>query len=152
MTREYQEEQERLERERPKDKDIDIQLNRMPIDFDQPPIIENDRVLVPMRTIFETMGVPVEWDGENKTITAKTDEATIVLTVDSATAYKNGKAVELDAPARLINDRTLVPLRFVGESLDMFVQWDDYHRYVFLWAGDSAIEYAKSHTFDSYFE
>ena len=38
---------------------------------------------------------------------------------------KNGEIIELDVPAQIINDRTLVPVRAVSESFNCKVGWDE---------------------------
>ena len=130
-TANYYAEQERIEAERPKD--VKVWYNCAFIEFDQQPIIENGRTLVPMRKIFETLGATVDWNGETQTITSTKGDTTIILTVGNKTAYKNGEAIELDVPAKIINGRTLVPVRFIAESLDITVEWDDYYKIVSLW-------------------
>ncbi len=101
---------------------IMIDGERLPI-ADQPPIMENDRVLVPMRAIFEQLGATIEWDEATSTVTASTVSATVSLQIDNTTAMKNGEAVLLDVPAKLVNGRTMVPIRFVAESLGVRVEW-----------------------------
>ncbi|MEW6727095.1 MAG: stalk domain-containing protein [Bacillota bacterium] len=85
------------------------------ITFDVPPLTEEGRTLVPLRVIFEALGAQVEY--KNGVITAAKDEFRITLTIGGKTAYRNGRAVTLDVPAKTINGRTVVPLRFVGEAL-----------------------------------
>ncbi|MCF8011924.1 MAG: hypothetical protein K9L17_12350 [Clostridiales bacterium] len=48
----------------------------------------------------------------------------IVLNIGDKNASKNGKTVELSQPARIINKKTMVPLRFISEALGAGVQWD----------------------------
>jgi len=98
-------------------------LNDAKICFDQLPVIENGRTLVPLRAIFEAIGADVSWDGDTNTVTAVKDNTEIKLTIDSTTAYKNGEAVSLDVPAKLLNGRTLVPVRFIGEAFGVKVDW-----------------------------
>ena len=102
------------------------------IDFDQTPIIENGRTLVPMRAIFEAFGAKVDWDGDTKTVTAYKDDSVITLSIDDVNAYKNNELITLDVPARLINDRTMVPVRFIAESLDINTDWNGDLRQVIL--------------------
>lgn len=90
---------------------------------DVAPQIINDRTMVPMRAIFETLGATVEWDGEARKITSKRGDTTIEMTVDNKTMYINGKAVELDTAPTIVNDRTLVPTRAAAEGLDAEVEW-----------------------------
>ncbi len=96
--------------------------------FEVPPTIENGTTLVPMRDIFNALGTEIEWDGTTQTVTAnkKTlqQDISIKLTIGQTTAYKNHSPVKLDVPAKIINQRTMVPLRFVSEALDVMVGWD----------------------------
>ena len=106
--------------------EITVYLNNEKLTFEKYPITENDRTLVPMRTIFEVLEAEVAWDNDTNTATAIKDGATISITIDSDVMYKNGEAVQLDAPARLIDDGyTFVPLRAVSEALDCDVQWNE---------------------------
>jgi len=92
----------------------------------QPHII-NGRTMVPMRVIFEALGVNVEWDGHHRTITAVRDNITIHLMIDRAATHivDNNQitTVNLDQPPTIINGSTFVPLRFVGEALGVQVNW-----------------------------
>ena len=98
--------------------------NNKKIAFDQIPVIENGRTLVPLRAIFETLGAEVQWDSATNTVTATKDGTEIKLTIDSTTAYKNGEAITLDVPAKIINSRTLVPVRFVSDCFGVNVNWN----------------------------
>ncbi len=89
------------------------------------PVNENGRVLVPLRAIFEGLGAQLSWDDLTKTATAKKGEAEIKIMNDSSTAYKNNETVALDVPAKIINGRFLVPVRFISESLGCLVEWDE---------------------------
>lgn len=94
------------------------------IGFDQLPVIENGRTLVPLRAIFEKIGAAVEWDGETQTVTATKDDVTVSLTINNTTATKNGQAITLDVPAKIVNGRTLVPVRFVSDCFGVGVDWN----------------------------
>ena len=106
-----------------------VYLNGEQMTFDVNPFIEDDRTLVPVRAIFEAVGAGVQWDGENNTVHAirEKDGKTVIvsLQIDSTTAFVNSAANTLDVPARLVEDRTFVPLRFVVESLGEKVEWDE---------------------------
>ncbi|WP_054694983.1 N-acetylmuramoyl-L-alanine amidase [Syntrophomonas palmitatica] len=92
--------------------------------FDVPPVIEKDRTLVPLRAIFEAMGSAVGWDGANQTVYAHRAGTTIVLTIGSASPTVNGEVKKLDVPAKIIKDRTMVPLRFIAEAFGGKVDWE----------------------------
>ena len=80
------------------------------------PVTENDRTLVPMRAIFEALGATVTWDETTQTARAVKDVNTIKITIDSNIMYKNEESIILDVPARMIEDRTLVPIRAVSRK------------------------------------
>lgn len=91
--------------------------------FDVPPTSVQGRVLVPLRGIFEQLGATVDYDARSQHIVAVRDTQTVELTIGSRQASVNGAARLLDVPAFTINGRTMVPLRFIGESLGASVQW-----------------------------
>lgn len=91
---------------------------------DAQPTIETGRTLVPLRAVLEALGAEVQWDGAANTVKATRGTTEIKLFIGGQ-AYKNGQPVELDVPARIIDGRTMVPLRFVSEALDYFVNWDE---------------------------
>lgn len=90
--------------------------------------IVQGRFLVPMRGIFENLGASVDWDGQTRTVTGIKGDISVILTIDQKIAYVNGKLVELDVPATIINGSTFVPTRFVSESLGANVLWDGENR------------------------
>lgn len=103
---------------------IKVLLNGEQIQFDQQPIIQNGRTLVPLRAIFEAMGATVEWDQKTQTVTAKSETVTVVMKVGDKTMTKNGTKITLDVPPQIVNNRTLVPARAVAESFGADVKWD----------------------------
>jgi len=90
-----------------------------------PPIIVGGRTLVPMRVVFETLGALVTWDENTRTVTGHKAGNVIVLTIGNPTATVNGSPVRLDQAPRITAGRTLVPLRFVAETLGALVEWDE---------------------------
>ncbi len=114
------------------DSKIDVTVDGLKVIFDVEPQLINDRTMVPMRAIFEKLGATVTWEEATSTVTAVKDKTTIKITIGSSIAYKNKQSVTLDSPAVIVNDRTLVPIRFVSESLGCTVDWinmdKDYNR------------------------
>jgi len=94
------------------------------IDFDVLPIIIEGRTMVPLRAIFEALDAQVEWDGITRAVTGFKQDTNVRLLVDSKTAIVNGKEIQLDVPATIVSGRTLVPARFISESLGAQVSWD----------------------------
>lgn len=95
-----------------------------PVFFDQPPVIQGSRVLVPLRGIFEKMGATVEWQPATRTVLAARGSTLVELQIGSRIARVDGRPVTLDVPAMIIGGRTLVPLRFISESLGTRVDWN----------------------------
>ena len=104
---------------------INVVLNGEKVTFNQPPIIENNTTLVPMRDIFEKLGANVEWDSNNKKITATKDNVKIELTINSKKSFVNGKEYNLEVEPKILNETTLVPIRFIAESLNLNVKWNE---------------------------
>lgn len=82
------------------------------------------RTMLPLRSIFESLGAEVQWNDTTKTIFANKDNKTVELTIQSRLAFINGKSIMLDVPPMIVDGKTLVPVRFVGEALDATVNWD----------------------------
>ncbi len=91
--------------------------------FDQPPITQGGRVLVPLRGIFEKMGALVEWNPSTRTVRAARGTTLVELQIGSRIARVDGQAVTLDVPPMVVRGRTLVPLRFISESLGAMVEY-----------------------------
>lgn len=102
-----------------------VKINEKILGFDTEPVTESDRVLVPIRFIFENLDADVEWDDQTKTASITGAGTEIAVTVDNQVAKVNGADKQMDVPVRLIGDRTLVPLRFLSEELGYTVDWDN---------------------------
>lgn len=111
---------------------ISVKLDGKKVYFDQLPTIVNSRTLVPLRAIFEALDAEVKWDGATRTVTATKGDTTVILTIDSTTPTVNGVTQTLDAPAMIINSRTMVPARFVAQSFGATVDWDGTTRTVII--------------------
>ncbi|MCH5185168.1 MAG: copper amine oxidase N-terminal domain-containing protein [Oscillospiraceae bacterium] len=103
---------------------ISVFINGNKLSSDTEPFIENDRTLVPMRAIFEALGANVIWDGETHTVFAVRGNDLISIQTEQKNAFVNSEERELDVPAKIVNDRTFVPLRFISEALGCTVDWD----------------------------
>jgi N-acetylmuramoyl-L-alanine amidase len=104
-----------------------------------PPQIVDGRTVLPIRSVGEALGATVHWDGASRTVTIGRRHDIVVLTIDKAEALVNGRPVPLDVPAQIIDDRAMVPLRFVGEAFGDGVQWDPETRTVFIWRRPTVI-------------
>jgi len=103
----------------------DVTLNGVSIEFDVDPIIVNDRTMVPFRAIFEALEMEVEWNSHAGIATGMRRGLRIEIPIGHDIAFVNGDEVDLDVPAMIYNDRTMVPLRFVAEATGANVEWDE---------------------------
>ena len=109
--------------------EIKVTIDNLPIEFDVAPTIIENRTMVPMRKIFEELGCTVEWLGETQTIIAAHNSKLIalqignprVLITDIETGVTDMKLSDI-SPI-IIDNRTLVPLRIISESLGHNVDW-----------------------------
>ena len=92
---------------------------------DVAPKIVNDRTMLPIRIVAESLGGTVTWNGELQRVTIQKGADVILITIGADTAYVNGTAVKLDAAAFVENGRTYLPLRFVSETLGAQVAWKE---------------------------
>jgi len=102
-------------------------VNGKKVDFDVTPIVVNGRTMVPFRKIAEELGADVQWLGGEKKVIVTKGKTTVILLLgeNTATVLKGEKKtkVKLDAPALLHNNRTMVPIRFLSESLGAVVDY-----------------------------
>lgn len=103
---------------------IKIQINGQNKVFDVMPQIINGRTLVPMRAIFEEFGADIQWEEKTRTVKATVGDTTVTLIVNYPRGDVNGNDVQLDVPPKIINGRTMVPVRFIAEALGCKVDWD----------------------------
>lgn len=109
------------------DDTIKVLVNGSEVTFEETaPFIENERTLVPMRAIFEALGADVTWDEEFRTVVSydPVSNVSITMQIDSDKIFVGEKEIALDVPARIVNDRTVVPLRAVSEGMNSIVNWD----------------------------
>lgn len=126
------------------DSTIRVFYDSKEIKFDVPPKIVNSRTLVPFRAIFEELGAIVEWDAKTSKVIGIKDNTTVVLTVNKNIAKVNNKEILLDTEPIIINGRTLIPLRFVSESLGLNVEWNTENNAVIITSKFSLTQYANN--------
>lgn len=104
------------------------------------PVIINDRTLLPVRAVVEAMGGSVEWNGNSRTVTLTKNEDTIRLTIDSDKAFLNDDSITLDTAPIIINERTMLPIRFIAESFNFNVEWNEQAQEVIIKQMDTGSE------------
>ena len=91
--------------------------------IEAPPVIVNGRTLVPVRAISDAFGIDIDWDETERKVELKNAEKEISLYIDSKTAYVNGEKIEIDVAPSIQSGRTMVPLRFISETLSYNVNY-----------------------------
>lgn len=89
------------------------------------PVIVDNRTLTPIRAIVENLGGKVNWDGAEEKISIQLKGTAIDLWIGKNTARINGVEKTMDVAPLLMNDRTMLPLRFVSENLGCKVSWEE---------------------------
>jgi hypothetical protein len=104
---------------------ITVTIDGKPVVFNgtRPQEIVN-AVMVPLRGVFQQMGATVAYDQPTHTIKAQAGATSISLPIGSSTATVNGQTETLTQPAVVVGGATLVPLRFVAESMGAYVEWN----------------------------
>ena len=82
------------------------------------PVIKNNRTLVPLRLIAEGLGADVSWEHYTKTVTISYEGKTITLKIGQL--YPG-----MDVPAEIIDAYTMVPVRYIAETFEAKVEWDN---------------------------
>lgn len=114
--------------------DVKVMVNGQEVHFpDQLPYINKDnRTMVPVRFVSESLGAKVSWDNENRMVIIEKGQDIIKLKIGENKALVNGKTVSFDTSAILQNDRTMVPVRFISEALGAKVSWNQENKTVII--------------------
>lgn len=104
-------------------KSIKLVVDGQEVKLDAQPKVENGTTLIPLRGLFEKVGLRVDWDAASKTATVSNGLTTIVLKENAKQAQVNGKNVTLDVAAKTHNGRMYIPVRFVAETVGFDVNY-----------------------------
>ena len=106
--------------------DIKLFINGEEInDLPMNPVIINDRVLVPVREVLEKFGAELDWRPDPRELFINKNNITVMLTVDEKVAKINGQENILDVAPIIINNKLMVPVRFISETFNFEINWDD---------------------------
>lgn len=100
-------------------------VNGQTFELDTEPILQNDRTLLPLRSVVEGLGGSVAWEEETGTAVFAKGENVIFITIGSKTAFVNTEKHILDTVPIIIDGRTMLPIRFVAENLGFKVEWNE---------------------------
>ncbi len=122
---------------------IKIVVNSKLIETEVSPVLINGRVLVPLRPIFNSFGALLKWDQTSQAIIGVKGDKIIGLRVGQASASVNNNKINLDVPPKILNGRTLVPARFISESLGAKVDWNEKTKTVYINRPDFHPQYSN---------
>ena len=111
---------------------IRLYLNDRELYSDVSPVIINGRTLVPVRIISENLNADVQWNNDTREVTISKDGIQIVLGIDKPDVFVNGVAESIDVAPKIIDSRTMVPIRFLSERFNLTVEWNGETRSVYL--------------------
>ncbi len=120
---------------------IPVYLNGKLLEFpanDAQPQIYQNRTYVPIRVTAEYLGLTINWNSKTETMTFSRDGITIDHTMRSNIVYVSGKALTFDTRSINVQNRTLMPIRMLGESIGATVDWDNAKRCVYITTADKA--------------
>lgn len=105
--------------------DISVIIDNEEVSFDVEPILENGRVMVPIRAVFESLGAEVTWDNDAQTATAVKEDIKVDITLGDDALFVNGEGRPMDVPSKEVGGRILIPVRFAAEAFGCRVKWDN---------------------------
>jgi hypothetical protein len=114
------------------EKAITVLVDGKQVAFTTNPFIESGTTLVPFRTIFEKLGLAINWDADTKTATGTKEGLTISLQIGNKTAIVNDKEKSLAVAPKVVNNETFIPLRFISENAEKEVSWDGISKEVYI--------------------
>lgn len=114
--------------------EIRIIVNEEELESDVSPVIIDDRTYAPLRVICEALGFEVDYsDAESRLVKLSGDEKTVVLNLDNNTIIINNIESQMDQPMKIIENRVMVPVRFISETLGFYVSWFQYTKTIMIY-------------------
>ncbi len=89
---------------------------------------ENSRTLVPVRKVAGILGAEVDWQPDTRTVSVKKGEISLLIKIGDEAILSGQKVILMDTSAKIIDDRTYLPLRAIAENLGYSVLWDAQER------------------------
>ncbi|MBT2687391.1 copper amine oxidase N-terminal domain-containing protein [Bacillus sp. ISL-47] len=114
---------------------VKIVVNDEALKLDVDPYMKDNRVLVPVRGVFENIGLNVNWNASTKTATIKNEETSINMKLGKKDVQVNGKTVKVDSAVAMKNNRLFIPIRFVIENSGAQVNWNQAQKTVYVTSG-----------------
>lgn len=103
-------------------------VNNEQVAMDAAPFLADGRLMVPVSHVSRALGIPREgvvWDGENQTVTLRTEETDMMMTIGSTMLKVNDSEVDMGAAAVIRDDRTFVPVSRFARALNVAYTWEE---------------------------
>lgn len=139
------------------DSGISINIDGSDLYMDVPPIIMGGRTMVPLRAVSEAVGCKVDWFEEDQSIVVYSPaggDPILFMGINDPDVTRNyyngqtgeitGEVIMIDSPPVISNGRTMVPLRFIAESIGFDVEWDNNSKIVFLFSANYEGDFSKN--------
>jgi hypothetical protein len=101
-----------------------VMVNGRPVTGDVDPVVVNGRMHGGLRALFAAIGARISWLSGARTARVVSGSLTIEVPVGSRMAKVNGAQVDMGGPARIVNGRTVVPVRFFADATGAQISWD----------------------------
>ena len=102
--------------------DVKIKVNGTLLS-DAQAILKDGSTLLPVRSVSTALGGEVVWDNATKTVSIDKDGTAVAITIGKKEITVNDKKQAISTPAQIVNGRTYVPLRALGEALECDINW-----------------------------
>jgi len=109
-----------------------LELNGKVQEMDVAPLIIKGRTMIPVRFVSQALGAQVFWDNESRRATIVRGDKWLDLWPEDPQMVVDGRSVLLDQPPVIISGRVMLPLRAVGEAMDLTVHWDAAAKSIYL--------------------
>lgn len=107
------------------DSTMPVFVNGTEVQFDVAPLLKEGRTLVPVSAVVKALDATVTWDAATRTVTITKDNITIKIVINSKDILVNGVKQQLEVPAQIHMNRTVLPIRAIMEAFSKKVVWDD---------------------------
>lgn len=103
---------------------IGVRIDGKDVEVAMPPVLINNSTFVPLRGIFEQLGLQLNWDVKSRSVIAKDEKTTVIINSVTGVTTLNGVPQPKGEKPVFVNDSVYVPLKIVAELLGIKVGWD----------------------------
>ncbi|MCJ7790344.1 MAG: N-acetylmuramoyl-L-alanine amidase family protein, partial [Candidatus Atribacteria bacterium] len=105
--------------------EIKILIDNKPLELDVLSIMEDDQIFIPARNIVDALGGRITWFPALKLLAINIDNHIVRLVIDELSLEMDGKIIPLKTPAKIIDNRVMLPLEVIKIITPVEVEWDN---------------------------